>query len=434
MEGRPWVKRITFCLALLFVCGSVAEAADVAPRDVVDGTSWEKARELLPEPMLSWVKKGDFVLDIGQLKYDPNHYWPEAAARSFELNKGKYGLDEKGLIVDAATGETPEHIEGIPFPEIDLNEPRAGYRVMYNRMSYGYTMGNLHFPMRALWVGRSGYEREVEAAFWVYPMIGHSQAGQEDNSDRVEKFSIVQVVAPYDIAGTNVLTWRYLDDRQDMTYTFVPAIRRVRRMSPANRSDAYLGTDMCVDDAAGYDGKISAVDWMPVKKREALVPFLDENPQPLVQNKKGEWMSAPTIKEITYGYEAKDWKGAPWAPTNLAWVKRDVLLLEFKPRDPYYNYGRQTLWVDAEVPYLVYYKVITDRADVYWKAIVLSWTAAESTDKKIRYFLSPMMVTVDDRADHGTILSCVTPDLINICYAIQDRNTYSLAGFQKLCK
>ncbi|MEW6440046.1 MAG: DUF1329 domain-containing protein [bacterium] len=422
-------------MVLVLLCWVVGAGAEVAPGDIVDSTNAEKVEGLLPDSVLNWVKKGDFILTIGKLNYDPNEFWPEAAVRSFELNKGKYQLSEAGLIVEGSTGKTPEHIVGIPFPQVDLDDPRAAYRLMYNRMCYAYTLGNNYYPMRAIWVGRSGYEREVQAAFWTYPMVGYPGRSEEDNSDRIEKFSIVQVTAPYDIAGTNVLTWRYLDDRQDMTYTFVPAIRRVRRMSPANRSDAYLGTDMCVDDGYGYDGKTNAVDWMPVKKRQALVPFLDENPQTLVQNKKGEWLSTTTIKDITYGYEAKEWKGAPWAPTNVPWVQRDVLVLEMKPKDPYYNYGTQYLWVDAVVPYLVYYKIITDRANAYWKTIVLCLSGFEGADnKKVRLLQGQMYCTVDDRADHATILSGLTPDLISVYDAIQDRNTYSLAGFQKLCK
>jgi hypothetical protein len=434
MKAERVVSIMGIVLGLLFCWAVVEAAADVSPGDVVDKTNWEKVEGLLPDPVLNWVKKGDFVLTVGTLNYDPNQYWPEAALRSFEPNKGKFRVNEAGLMVEATTGKTPEHVDGIPFPEVDLNDPKAAHMLMYNRMCYAYTLGNGFYPMTAIWVGRSGHEREVEAAFLWYPMIGYPAASQEDNPDRIEKLSIIQVLAPYDIAGTNILTMRYLDDKQDMTYGFVPAIRRVRRMSPANRSDAFIGTDMCVDDGYGFDGKISSVEWMPVKKRQAVVPWLDKDPQPLVQNKKGEWLSTTTIKDVTYGYQTKDWKGAPWAPTNLPWVKRDVLVLEFKPKDPYYNYGTQYLWVDAEVPYVVYFKIISDRAGAYWKTIMLCLSGFESPDKTLRFLQGGFYMAVDDRYDHATILRALQPTGIAVWFAIQDRNMYSLAGFQKLCK
>lgn len=433
MKAKRVIGVIGICLGLLVGLGSKV-FSDVSPGDVVDKTNWQKVEGLMPESILNWVKKGDLVLQVGQLNYDPNDYWTPDGRRSLELNKGKYRLDEAGLIVDAQTGKTPQHIEGVPFPQVDLKDPRAAYMLMYNRMCYAYTIGNNTWPMKCYWVGRSGYEREVRGVFLTYPIVGFGQSSKEENPDLLEKLSIVQILAPYDIAGTSVLTWRYLDDKQDMTYTYVPAIRRVRRMSPANRSDAFLGTDMCVDDGYGYDGKIAAVDWMPVKRVSAVVPWLDKDPQRLEQSSKGEWMSSKTIKEVVFGYQKKDWKGAPWAPTNLVWVKRDVLILEFKPKDPYYNYGTQYLWCDAEVPYVIYYKVIHDRAGAYWKSILLALTPLESADKKMTYLQGGFYVTVDDRADHATILSGMNSESISTWFAVQNRNMYSLGGFQKLCK
>jgi len=43
-------------------------------------------------------------------------------------------------------------------------------------------------------------------------------------------------------------------------------------------------------------------------------------------------------------------------------------------------------------------------------------------------------VTVDDRADHATILSGMNSESISTWFAVQNRNMYSLGGFQKLCK
>jgi hypothetical protein len=242
------------------------------------------------------------------------------------------------------------------------------------------------------------------------------------------------VLSPYDIAGTNTMTWRYLDNRQDMTYAFVPAIRRVRRLSPANRSDAFIGTDMCLDDAYGYAGKISAVEWKPTKTKIALVPFLAEKPQALVQNERGEWLSTKGIKPVIYGYQKKDWQGAPWAPTNLVWVKREVLILEMKPKDPYYNYGTQYLWIDAAVPFITFYKVIQDRAADYWKTVLLTSNGFDGPNKEMRFVQGPMYIAIDDRYDHATVLRALTPETVGIWFAIQNPNIYSLGGFQKLCK
>ena len=42
---------------------------------------------------------------------------------------------------------------------------------------------------------------------------------------------------------------RHLDGRPDSVYAYVPAIRRVKRLSGANRSDPQMGSDMTMDDS-----------------------------------------------------------------------------------------------------------------------------------------------------------------------------------------
>ena len=46
------------------------------------------------------------------------------------------------------------------------------------------------------------------------------------------------------------MTWRYLDpEKEDNNFGILPQIRRVRRMSSGNRSDALLGSHFAVDDS-----------------------------------------------------------------------------------------------------------------------------------------------------------------------------------------
>ena len=145
---------------------------------------------------------------------------------------------------------------------------------------------------------------------------------------------------PYDLAGSSIMTWRYRDPKkEDNSFAYSPMIRRVRRMSAANRSDALMGSDLAVDDANGYDGKVTAFTWKILRKQEALLPILDVEPVRIVKNDRGEWVTTKDIKPIIYGYQKEGWQGAPWAPTNLCWVKRPVYIIEMNAKDRYYNYG-----------------------------------------------------------------------------------------------
>jgi len=419
----------------LLVCACPLASADVSPGDIVDKTSWKKAEKLLPESVLNWVKKGDMVLRVGRLAYDPKDYFPPAARASLEPNRGKYDLDPNNLVIDAETGKPPEFIEGIPFPDIEPKDPKAAEKIMYDRMYYTYTQGNIRLPYDAAWVSRNtGYDRDVQCAFLQYPLTGYGPARNESNKPGIERFSILQLLAPFDIAGTNVLLWRFLDQRKDNTFAYIPAIRRVRRMSPANRSDAYIGSDLCVDDAWAFDGKVTDFEWKVLRKQEGLVGFLDPAPQAFEKNESGEWHTTRGIRAVAYGHHKEGWQGAPWVPTNLVWVKRPIYVLSLTPKDPYYNYGVQEIWVDAEVPFMLIYKAINDRAGDYWKTLWMSFSGFMSADDRMRLLMVTSIVVTDDRTDHSTVVDLANPNNLQAVYAVQDRNDYSLGGFQKLCK
>src|SRR5947207_2254422 len=77
------------------------------------------------------------------------------------------------------------------------------------------------------------------------------------------------VTSPFDLKGLGGLTFRYRSaNRQDETWLYMPTLRRVRRMSTAQRSDALFGQDTDPDSYWGYNGHIAWMDWklLGVKK------------------------------------------------------------------------------------------------------------------------------------------------------------------------
>jgi hypothetical protein len=418
----------------LFLSFPTQSAADLSPGEVIDRTNWQKIEGLVPEPLLNWLKKGDSI-KIGEINYDPGEFLPPACLESLKTNDGRYDVGEDGLLVDTKTGKLPKFIDGLPFPKIDDADPKAGTKIMYNKNYYTYAVGSLFVPFQGKWVGRNtGVEREILMDYRVYPMDGYPPAKEESNSENLEMHSLIRALEPYDIKGTNILLWRYRDDKQDSTFAFVPAIRRVRRMSPANRSDAFLGSDFCVDDAWGYGGKVNAFEWKVVRKIDQLVPFFPPDPVVLERNDAGEWETVnPGTHDVFYGFDNEGYQGSPWFPTNLVFLMRPTYILEARAKDKYYNYGTQYLWIDADF-YQPTYKVIHDRAGKYWKTEWQSQLGFESGDKKIRLMGLANMMAFDDRSDHAGLLILVNPKNVARYFADMDRNDFSLGGFQKLCK
>ena len=430
-EKHPWIPLMV--LSLLLLWRAPAAMADVSPGDVIDQTNWQKAEGLVPEPLLDWIKKGD-AIRVGALDYDPGEFLPPACRKSLTANVGKYDIDEDGVLADAKTGKLPRFVEGLPFPQIDVNDPKAGWKIMYNKTYYTYTVGNVYSPFQSQWIGRkTGVERGMSMDYWVYVLDGYPPAKEKRNPNNIEIYSLIRVLAPFDIKGTNILLWRYRSKKQDSTFAYVPAIRRVRRMSPANRSDAFLGSDFCVDDAWGYGGKVNNFEWKILRKEEQLIPFYPGNPGGLIENEEGEWETVNGDRKVTYGHQDEGYQGAPWFPTNLIYVKRPTYILECKAKDPYYNYGTQYMWVDAEF-YQPSYKVIHDRSGAYWKVEWQSMIGGESADKNLRIMGLANMMAFDDRSEHATVLILSDPVNTGKFYMIQDANDYSLAGFQKFCK
>src|SRR5439155_17051650 len=63
------------------------------------------------------------------------------------------------------------------------------------------------------------------------------------SGSRFQEF-VGPILAPYDLKGVGLLTYRYIDPaKPDASFLYLPVLRRVRRLSTAQRSDAILGTD-----------------------------------------------------------------------------------------------------------------------------------------------------------------------------------------------
>lgn len=408
--------------------------ADEPATTVIDKTNWEKAEGLVPDCLLDWVKKGEMILPTGELTYDTAEYFPPYAIESFTANVGKYDLNTEDIIIDKKTGEMAKLIIGFPFPDIDPKDPKAAIKIMYNKQYVTYVIGFKKFSTFIWWIGRNtGYEREIEVLFQDAYLTGFPGAADHKNPKDAERYALVSVRAPYDLAGTAQLMWRYLSAKADMNFAYVPAIRRVRRMSPANRSDGFVGSDFAIDDILAYDGKIPLFDWELIERKEALVPFAGTDAIRVTITDKGEWDTSGNNLSVRYGFQDESWQGAPWAPLNTIYVKRPVWVIKAKAKDPYYNYGTQYIWVFAD-SWGPAYKIVHDRSEKFWKYLSATTMGYKSDDGKVKFLSWLDHLIVDTRREHATVISQLHPDTNLLFNAVLDLNDFSLAGFQKFCK
>jgi hypothetical protein len=328
--------------------GEIAAGLEVG--DVLDRSNWQLATDLLPPEILRHYEKGDYRNPIVLYPLD-HHHWEKSFLEATEENANRLDVDERGSIIDRQTGKQPPYFYGIPFPNIDPNDPKAGVKIVWNQfLAYWHGGSSFNRALVAM-MSRTGMDRQIIANGWFHFYDGQSPRYRKENPLNLQSQFLGVAVTPADLEGTASLTWRYRDPaKRDSVWAFVPALRRVRAVSPANRSDGYLGSDISGDDGFFFDGKPEDFEWKLVGKRDALRlvdPLSVQGPVPIEPLPGGGWVVLTDRNPPTFGFKDPDWKGVTWAPSDAALAKRPFWIVEGTPRDKYYLYGRIELWIDT---------------------------------------------------------------------------------------
>ncbi|HWP65975.1 MAG TPA: DUF1329 domain-containing protein [Candidatus Limnocylindria bacterium] len=349
MRRLDWV---VLALVMGLIGATPPRAAELTTGELIDQTSWRKAEGLLPPEILAHYERGEYANKFVDWPADKNDHAPEFTAGT-EANAGKFAVAPNGSVVDVATGKQPPYLVGFPFPTIDAQDPKAAYKVLWNyfyRTWFYY--GNVYAESQINWMSPTGLERrvDVQGSFFYYDGVPREELPASNPNNFLYQ-NLVLVVRPSDVHGTAALTWRYRDpERRDSVWSYVPALRRVRAISPANRSDGFLGSDESPDDGPFFDGKVEDFEWSLVGQVDQLRIAEETNLQGRAKatwvEGKGwntDWPDVPFL-----GYMDKSWKGIAWAPTGAAVLsKRRFWVIEGVPRDKYYLYGKLQLYIDT---------------------------------------------------------------------------------------
>jgi len=383
---------------------AVFQRTGVKEGEVYTSSNVDKIKEFLPSSVYSWVKKDEWQIKIGALKYDIGPDWGHMGKWS-KNNSGKYTIGENSEIIEVATGKFPTKMDGLTFPveEIDFSDKEgAPIRLLHNKNSFLWGGGNALGDFVMEWVGGNGYERHVRGQVTLFHFLQeHNHIPNPNNFKTVQTTVFME---PYDIKGTAQLSWKFLDGQPDRSFAYIPVIRRVKRVSAANRSEPNIGADFCLDDGMGFDGYIGSMKWKLIGEQDYLCPMMKDVPERLIYYKKfsdGTWRSVHDAESLKVGYSDPDWKGAPWAILNAVWVPRSAWVIEFYPKDRYYNYGKQILYIDKRVRSPVF-KIVYNRAGQYWKTVLVMYNCLVGRDKLVG-IMSTMYMAVDDKKHHASM-------------------------------
>src|SRR5262245_57508372 len=122
------------CILLVCLALTGPVLADDAKPWVLDASTADRGKDLLPEPVMRRVRAGEYrfpIVPADPARFRDNYsrpFWTATAE-----NAGKYDLDEKTCgLRDKATGKVPENYFGYPFPTVTRDDPHAGCKIAWN--------------------------------------------------------------------------------------------------------------------------------------------------------------------------------------------------------------------------------------------------------------------------------------------------------------
>jgi hypothetical protein len=340
-------------IILAGVLGSAATAlAQPAPGTMIDQSTAGQVADMLPPEILKHYQAGDYknpIVDFPNTKFR----WDDGFDEATKRNADTIVLDESKQPVDKTTRQRPEYLQGLPFPNIDQTDPDAGYKALWDLDYAYYTGGNSHNWTILNWLSRTSVQRAaVQDVYFLYYDGQPRKYSPAKNPDNLLFQFLAVTETPADLQGTAALGYRYRDpNKRDLSWAYVPALRRVRAVSPANRSDGFLGSDQSQDDGFFFDGKPEDFTWKVTGHREALRLVDPDSITGKVERHSlpdGGWRTVAINNDRSVGYMVKDWSGIAWAPASAGLSKRKFWVLEGVPKDKYYLYGKIELWIDDQ--------------------------------------------------------------------------------------
>lgn len=393
MESTPSRKRTALVTVAVMASLLIAPAsrADVTPGDLISRGNAEKAEGLVSPGILWAVRNG---MDLSVVPYEKITL-PKLYREATEKYSAQVKLDDHDML--------DGYVSGKPFPTIDPNDPKAGLRIMHNFERGPFFSDDLgvHLPdadTGGFYVDAKGNRLyNVERHFTVdwsrrlrmEGRLKHEPVPRFSDADNHEevfaKFGFYPLIDPFDLKGVGSISYRYrAPDRMDDTWLYIPTIRRVRRMSSAQRSDALFGQDIDLDSFGGWAGHIAVMEWKLLGVKEMLGSMHGINLPPKLCTRDG----GMTFCE--------------------AWEKRpSVYIVEGVARAADYAYSKRILMVDKETN-MIMYSDMYDRAGELWKTVIMSQRSdtkpnpnADYEYDEERMFVYAFTV-LDLQLEHGT--------------------------------
>jgi hypothetical protein len=376
--------------ACALVLGGGAAQADVSVGDKINDQNIDKVKDLI-SPGMEWCVKRGWPITIGETK---RIEWPQAYKEATEKYASQVKLSPDGM-------DVKNYVAGLPFPNLEPNDPQLALKIMWN-YSYNFLTtddvdlrnfdadtGSVadHGPLT---VERHFLLDHFRRLFWTGRLYVDPKPEKPNPNGYRAQQGLYPILEPFDLKGVGALGNRYIESsKQDDSWLYLPSLRRVRRLSTAQRSDALFGQDTDVDSYYGYAGHISWMEWKYLGEKEVIGSFHGQN------------------------YPVKWDPKVDWAFDDV-WEKRKVYVVEGVSKLPQYAYSKRVIFIDKEA-WIIPFTDIYDRSGELWKIWINNFSFRKSVpgNNAIQYpdemgFI-PSIVMVDMQLEHATKASLPSP-------------------------
>ena len=337
--------------------------------DVITFDQLESLRPFLPKEV--WANRDFFFFEGMKLEIGPSFADYSPATVYQDATKQFAGQPKLG-----PDGSLENYVAGQPFAmdQIDCKgDPQAGLKTIWNfhyrwsppsgLSSFYYSYWDRGEELPLYYEGTGGgvaLSRRPEPALLA-------EGGDMFRGETRKNAGGAEVTAPFDARGIMLLTYRYKESdkpldqaRNDDTWVYVPTLRRVRRISTAQRTDAISGTDFTLDDLFSFNGVVPQYEWACIGEQDILAPF----------NTKVK--GYPLVKDQNFGPY-----GLSFA--NDRWELRRAILVRMVPRNKEHPYSRKDIYIDKQTLQPLY-SFAYDQKEELWKILYHNhrWSQDES--------------------------------------------------------
>ncbi|MCY4364134.1 MAG: DUF1329 domain-containing protein [Gammaproteobacteria bacterium] len=348
-----------------------------------------------------FIKNGDYSITVGRtMDFD----MPDVFIELSKVNRN-VGFDDKGLLTN--------YVNGRPFPhKPNANDPDAGTKLIWN-FQYGRVWGDLGCMEPWYWDFKNMRTGKVERTI-KYDRVCMKRSAYKStdspipedlpNPGQVYRKIYLKVAEPFDVKNTQVLIHKYKDDTKRLDgWLYLGFQRRVRRMATGQITDAFLGSDIMIEDFEGYEGRVSDYTWEYQGETTLLMPMWNHNET--VKGYSDIQRSHKPADDEHYDYINFVGKGGcfPDAP----WMLRKLYIVKGSPKDPYHPLSQRIIYIDAQTNEMPI-SLIYDRGGKYWKWWLIGWPHLDhhlAINKGKGAMIGDAVTMVDVQAQHCTTLS-----------------------------